>query len=663
MPGTMSIGGLSSGLKTDDIIAKYMDLARRPQKTAQINQARAQQKLMAWQDLNTRVLALQSRSNAISSATAFQTKAATSSMEDMVQVSASSDATAGTYYINVNKTAKSHQIASQTYTGLDDSVSQGKITINVEGNSTDITIDSSNNTLLGVKDAINKSSAGVSASVINEGTASSPAYRLVLTSKETGSDHKMIIDAGATGINIGVDQAGAGSRDKVVQAADDAEIMMGSLTFKRSSNTITDIIPGVTINIANPDPLKTIKIEVTKDTQAATKAVNDFVTQYNDIMKNVKEMTSFDKETGDTGVFLGDLNVQSLQMDLESMVTSSVSGIPFVPGKQTYNALSTIGISTGIDGLLTVNSADLSNALKNNSEDVGKLFGATLTAESPYISLVSSNSDTKPSGYKGYDINITQPATKAWIRAGKDMTGGAILAADEVVTINGKDITLKTGFTLAQVMSEINKYTSSTSVSAFETIDNGKSYLSFRSLQYGNKSITISSPLSNAAGGTSGVGNVSLTATAYLGEGSLGVGATGKDVAGTINGESCTGKGQILTVDSGENSTSTVKGLQIMVTSTIALSTNATFVKGIGSSIKEKLTSMTGMNGFFSVTQNSLSSEVDAITKDIADMETSLLSQQDAMYAKFNAMETQLSRLQSQGNYLSAQLGSLSSGK
>jgi flagellar capping protein FliD len=97
-----------------------------------------------------------------------------------------------------------------------------------------------------------------------------------------------------------------------------------------------------------------------------------------------------------------------------------------------------------------------------------------------------------------------------------------------------------------------------------------------------------------------------------------------------------------------------------MVTSATALNTNATFVKGVGSSIKETLTSMTGLNGFFSVTQKSLSSEVDAITTDIADMETNLLSQQDAMYAKFNAMETQLSRLQSQGNYLAAQLSSLS---
>ncbi|MCX6345006.1 MAG: flagellar filament capping protein FliD [Armatimonadetes bacterium] len=660
MPGAMSIGGLSSGIQTDAIITKYMELARGPQKTKQADQATAQQKLMAWQDLNTRVLALQTKSEAISSATAFAAKTATSSMEDMVKVTASSDATSGTYYLNVNKTAKSHQIASQTYSGLDDTVSQGTILINVEGNSTDITIDSSNNTLLGVKDAINKSYAGVSASVINEGTANSPAYRLLLTSKETGSDHKMIIDAGATGINIGVDQDGVGNRDKVVQAAEDAEIMMGTLTFKRSSNTITDIIPGVTLNVANPDATKTIKIEVTKDTTAAKTAVNDFVAQYNDIMRNVKEMTSYDKETGDTGIFLGDLNVQSLQMDLESMVTSSVSGIPFVPGKQTYNALSSIGITTGTDGLLTVNDADLSAALANNSEDVGKLFGTTLTAESPYITLVSSNSDTKPSGFTGYDINITQPATKTWIRSGKDMTGGAILAADEVVTINGKDITLEKDFTLAQVMAEINKYTVSTSVSAFETILDGKNYLSFRSLQYGNKDITISSPLSNAAGGTSGIGNVKLTSTAYTGQGGLGDGAAGKDVAGTINGESCTGRGQILTVDSGENSSSPVKGLQIMATNTTALNTNATFIKGVGSSIKERLTSMTGLDGLFSVTQKSLTSEVDVITTEIADMETNLTAQQDAMYAKFNAMEVQLSRLQSQGDYLAAQLGSLS---
>ena len=657
MPGTMSISGLSSGLQTDTIISKYMEIARKPQQALTDRKTKAQQQLMAWQDLNTRVLALQTKCDSIASVAGFQTKTATSSQPDIVDVTASSSATAGTYYVTVNNTAKSHQIASQTFSGLDSAVSAGTIRITVDSTSVDVNVDSSNNTLVGVKDAINKANAGVSASVVNQGTASNPQYSLILTSNQTGTEHKMIVDAGTTGLQINSGQDGNGDRT-LVQAAGDAEIMLGSLKFTRSSNSISDIIPGVTLNLSNFDPAKTIKIDVSQDTESSKAAVKGFVDQYNDIMKTIKNLTMYDSQTGDTGILLGNYELQSLQMNLESAVTNSVPGIPIQKGKQTYNALSSVGIATGTDGLLVIDDAQLSAALRNNAADVGKLFGTTLQSDSPYVSLVSSTSDTKESGVKGYGISITQPATRTMIQAGKAMND--TLTADEILTLNDKQINLKAGWNLTDVINEINKHSVDTSVSAYETILGTDHYLTLRTLQYGSaRDLTAISNTSVFGGGTtSGIGTSKVSLASYSGEGGHGDGAAGLDVAGTINGEKAIGKGQVLTADPA-SATSPVKDLQVLVTNPAAGDVNAIFIKGVGTRIKELLTKMTGSDGLFTNTENSLNSRIDATTKDISDMEERLQAQQDRMYQQFNDMESKLASLQQQSDYLTTQLSSL----
>ncbi|MCL5103071.1 MAG: flagellar filament capping protein FliD [Armatimonadetes bacterium] len=660
MPGTMSIGGLASGLKVDDIIAKYMEYARRPQKKLQADKARSQLKLAAWQDLNTRVLALQTKCDAIGTSSGFQGKKASSSLETIATVNATSDATPGTYYISINESAKSHQIASQTFGSLDSTVAAGDINITVSGVTTKVTIDSNNNTLVGVKDAINRSGAAVRAAVVNEGTAANPAYSLQITSTNTGTANAMTIDPGTTGLNIDTTDLGT----RVVQAADDAEIQMGSITFTRSTNSINDIIPGVTINIISPDNTKTVKIDVARDTATTKDAIKAFVSQYNDLMKVINDQFEYDSQTGESGTLMGSFELQTVQMDLESMVTGIVSGIPYDPTKKNYTSLSSIGITLGTDGSLSVNDSELSSALENNASDVARIFSTTLDSDSAYVSLASSTSDTKASGIAGYDIDITQAATRAQIRAGKAWLAGDILNADEILTINTTQISLTAGMTLTQVINTINAASTTTNVSAFQSVDGSDYYLNLRALQYGsNRDFKAISDASNLAvldpgKATSGLGRVEVSITMYSGENGLGQGTAGQDVAGTINGERCKGNGQVLTADP-EDANSKVKGLSVLATSSSTMSTSARFIKGVGAGLKDLLASMTSSSGVFTFTQESLNTEIDAYDDDIADMETRMQSQQDRLYEQFNRMETQLAQLQNQGNYLSAQLGAL----
>ena len=311
--------------------------------------------------------------------------------------------------------------------------------------------------------------------------------------------------------------------------------------------------------------------------------------------------------------------------------------------------------------MLTINDTQLSAALSNNAADVGKLFGATLQSDSPYVSLVSSTADTKESGIKGYGISITQAATRATLQAGSAMNG--TLTADETLTLNGKEVNLKSGWSLTDVINEINKHSADTNVSAIDILLGTDHYLTLRTLQYGSAgNITAKSSASVFSGVTSGIGAMQVSLTSASGEGGNGVGTAGLDVAGTINGEKANGSGQVLTADP-TSTTSPVKGLQVLTTNPNAGDVNATFIKGVGTRIQELLTKMTGSDGLFTNTESSLNSQIDATTKDISDMEERLQAQQDLMYQQFNDMETQLASLKSQSDYLTTQLSSLTTSK
>ena len=159
MAGTMSISGLVSGLKTDDIVAKVMERARAPLARLQNQKALNQQRLVAWQDINMRILGLKIKAEGIADAADFRAASATSSELTIVNAVATTDATPGAYYLKVTSRAQAHQVTSQAgaFTSVNDLVGTGTVHFGLaNGTSFDVTLDSSNNTLSGLRDEINK---------------------------------------------------------------------------------------------------------------------------------------------------------------------------------------------------------------------------------------------------------------------------------------------------------------------------------------------------------------------------------------------------------------------------------------------------------------------------------------------------------------------------
>ena len=664
MPGSMSIYGVASGIKTDEIVTEMMAIARRPQNMMLADKALAQRRLTAWQALNTRILALKLKTDSVAVAGAFRTCTATSSDTDIVVATPTASATPGMYYLKVSNRAQAHQLSSQTYTSMDDDIGTGTVSISFTQDASkdfEVTVDSANNTLAGLRDTINGAEEGVEATIINSGTSASPEYRLILTSTETGDASVFTVDT--SGMSGGTTP----TVTQIVQQADDAEITFGdgagAITVTKSTNTVTDLIPGVTLNIGIPDAAETVKIEVTRNVSGMKSSIEALISEFNDVMDAIDVELDYDAETRESGLLLGSYDLQSVQTNIISAMTSPVDGVV-----AQFSALATIGITLSTAGHLVIDDSTLTAALNDNLEDVAKLFAADMESDSTYITYIASSTNTQPSGDAGWEVDITQAARRTQVTAAVSMANP--LDADERLWIDTNDsvaqyVYLTAGMTLTDVAAEINKYSSETGVTALATGAGGTgsgNYLTLRTVRYGDATeLSAYSALSNGGANTSGLGNVTVSGADPGGETGTGTGLTGLDVEGTIDGEIATGNGQILTADPADED-SDISGLVLYITSTATLTSDVYFTKGVGATLRDLLIGTTSSTGIVTSAQDSLDTEIEDLDDSISEMEERLTLQANRLYQQFAAMEGQLSRLQQQGNYLASQFSAMNKG-
>lgn len=366
-----AISSTGSSLDIESIVSKLMALERQPLTRLATREADYNSKLSAYGSIKGALSSLQTASTSLSSS--FAANSASASDATVLAASASSTAAAGSYSLSVTQLAKSHTVRSNTnYAATTDSFTTGSLAISINGGTAvNVTIDGGNNTLAGIRQAINDAGAGVTATIINDGTTN----RLVLSSKTSGS-------VGA--ISVTVTDGGSGGTHPLsdldstnlvqTQAADDANVTINGIAITRSSNTITDAIEGVTLTLtkgtlANPG---TATLTVARDTAATTAAVASFVKAYNDSVGLLKTNSSFDAASKKGAALSGDATVRSLQSQLSALVRTNVTGIA-----GGISSLSDIGISVQVDGTLATDSTKLAAALADPGKDVAALFSQT----------------------------------------------------------------------------------------------------------------------------------------------------------------------------------------------------------------------------------------------------------------------------------------------
>ena len=257
--------------------------------------------------------------------------------------------------INIIQLASSQVNYSALRPSAADPVGIGTMTLAVGATNYAITIDSNNNTLTGLADAINATGSNVRATITNDGGQA----RLVLKGA-TGAAQAFTLTADA-GADPGLLQFsnGVGGTMSSAQPAADAQIEVDGIPFSRTTNTFSDVIPGMEISLKKAAPGEIIGLGSARPTEALRQAIADFVDVFNQTKKSLKAAQA---SAGGTHA------LRALDRQLTDLVNSSLTSDPSV------SKLTDIGISTGRDGTLSINAAKLEAMLTSNPDAVEAMF-------------------------------------------------------------------------------------------------------------------------------------------------------------------------------------------------------------------------------------------------------------------------------------------------
>ncbi|BCB96088.1 flagellar hook-associated protein 2 [Dissulfurispira thermophila] len=412
------LGTSGSGIDTNAIVQQLMQVESQPLTKLKQKEADYQAKVSAYATLLSSVSSLRSAVNALKDSSLIGMKASVSDTTFLSAI-ASSSASAGTYNIMVNNIATSQSIYSGAFTSENSEVADlttyatQKLKIQVgSSTATEITINSSNNTLSGIRDAINNANAGVKASIVNDGSG----YRLVLSANSTGASNRIVIqvdennngiyeeattETDTTGLSMLAFNATYDANGNVTggitnmtqsQAAVDAKLKVDGLEITRSSNTISDLITGVTINLTKGDSYASnIVLTVAQDTSTLTAKLTSFVSAYNQAMSTIRSLRG---NGVSAGILSGDATSLSLQNELRAITTRTFNNTNLV----------SLGLTHDKYGVLSLDSSTLSSAVL--SDQSGVITTINTMADALYTSLGDYVNTIIPARQNGYQDTI-----------------------------------------------------------------------------------------------------------------------------------------------------------------------------------------------------------------------------------------------------------------
>ncbi|QGX88367.1 flagellar filament capping protein FliD [Escherichia coli] len=392
--------GVGSGLDLSSILDSLTAAQKATLTPISNQQSSFTAKLSAYGTLKSALTTFQTANTALSKADLFSATSTTSSTTAFSATTAG-NSIAGKYTISVTHLAQAQTLTTRTTrddTKTAIATSDSKLTIQQGGDKDPITIDISaaNSSLSGIRDAINNAKAGVSASIINVGNGE---YRLSVTSNDTGLDNAMTLSVSgddALQSFMGYDASASSNVMEVSVAAQNAQLTVNNVAIENSSNTISDA--GKYHLEPERDVARAAGHFVTQDTSKAQTAIKDWVNAYNSLIDTFSSLTKYtavdagaDSQSSSNGALLGDSTLRTIQTQLKSMLSNTVSS-------SNYKTLAQIGITTDpSDGKLELDADKLTAALKKDASGVGALIvgdgkktGITTTIGSNLTSWLST---------------------------------------------------------------------------------------------------------------------------------------------------------------------------------------------------------------------------------------------------------------------------------
>jgi flagellar hook-associated protein 2 len=648
--------GLGSGLDVNNIVGQLMEIERRPLSILDGKEARHQAQLSAFGSLKGALSSFQTNISALSDPANFTAVTANFSDDAVATASASSSAIAGNFSVEVQALAQAQKLKSENFASPNATIGSGSLTIqfgsydggiftlNPEKAAQSITISPDQASLAGVRDAINDADAGVSASIINDGNGD----RLVIASQDTGLSNALKItvtdddlnNTDNTGLSQLAFDASTGGVSNLTEtvAAENAELIVDGIPISKASNTISDAIEGVTLDLLKADIGITKTLSIARDTASVQEAIQSFVTAFNDLGTTITNLSQFDAANNQASILTGDATLRSIQSQLRSAFNTALS-----TSGGGLTTLSEIGITFQADGTLDLDTDKLDSVLNDSTKDISTLFAAVGKPSDSQVSFINAAPETQNGSYA---LNVTQLATQGSAVGSNAAALTINTGANDILDLDidgvSTSITLAAGnYTAdslaAEIQSKINGATAISSANINVSVTQSAGVLNITSDQFGSAS-TVSI--------TGGSGSADLFGAA--------VETDGVDVAGTIGGFIATGSGQILT-GTGDSS-----GLALQIAGGAAGPRGIVdFASGFAVKLDQLVDNMLENDSL-------IDSRIDGINSSIEDIDTqrdSLNRRLDDVErrfrAQFAALDTLVANMTQTSNFLQQQLANL----
>jgi len=374
-----SINLINGGLDVLGIVDNLIAVERAPIDRLETQVETYQKKISAYQALNSRLLAFKTSIEGLLfqgedvplsmpseyadrlSKSLFALRTTVSSDEDVVTATAGKGTAIGNYSVAVSQLAKFHSFASNNFLSDTSTLTQtGTLVIQKAGEAeVTITVDETNNTLQGIKSAINSQNAGFTATILNDGSGT--PYRLAITSDDSGTANALTITNNLT--------EGTGDAVTLLETtpAQDAELEVNGVSITSSSNTVADAIEGITFELKAESGTAAIRVE--RDDDAIVEGLKDFVAKYNDVISHISSQSRYDATKKAAGILAGDFTMRAAQTDLASILSQSITTSGY-----SFSVLSQAGITLTNNGTLSFDESLFRDTLSSDFNGIAHLF-------------------------------------------------------------------------------------------------------------------------------------------------------------------------------------------------------------------------------------------------------------------------------------------------
>ena len=686
--GSISSPGIGSGLDVNALVTSLMQPATQKLSLLKSQEASYQTKVSALGSLQSALSSFQSSLSALSSASSFLQMTATPGDATFLTTSADTTAKAGSYTINTTQLAQAQSLSTSGVSDPAASIGSGASTQltfsfgtisggtlangtytgasfspNAQQAPFSITITNNNNSLQGIRDAINAAKGGVTATIVNDGSAT--PNRLVLTSTQTGEAMSMKVDVAAGGdatltSMLAYDPTATQNLTQTA-AGQNANLTINGLAVSSQTNTVKSAVQGLSMTL-----LKTgsTTVSVSNNSDGVTKSVNDFVTAYNTLHSAIGQLTYFDKSgatpgstSNNNGPLIGDTTTQMITTQIQQILNGKLPGVSgsvltsLADIGVTFQAGDGSGSATDTSGQLAVDSTKLQKAISSGGfAQLASLLATNGTTSDSLINYQGSTTNTQPGQY---DVVVTRLATQG------TLTSNATLGANTVINGTNNTLTVQVDGTSTTITIPNGTYTPDKMAAALQAAINGNSqFVANGSTVTVKQTAGVLSITSNRYGSASNIRVTSGNAQTTLFGTGVSPSTDGVDVGGSIGGVIATGSGQSLTGAAG----SLTDGLKIQVTGTnLGNRGTINFSQGYASLLSNQVSNFLGAKGAISTATSNLNASIKQVQQQESDWQDQMTQMQNRYLAQFTALDATMAKLQNTSDYLKQVLGGSSS--